>query len=56
MRDRQSRAEFSSDRDPDAVAVALLALADGLRVLWLLDPTIDVVGRFTESWELMRRD
>ena len=56
VRDRQSRDEFSADRDPDAVAVALLALADGLRVLWLLDPTIDVVGRFTESWELMRRD
>ena len=54
MRERQERGEFSADRDPDAVAVALLALADGLQVLWLLDPTIDLVGRFTETWELLR--
>jgi len=55
LRERQERGELPADRDPDSVAVSLLALADGLQVQWLLDPTIDVAGRLQDFWELMRR-
>jgi AcrR family transcriptional regulator len=55
IRGQQERGEFPAGRDADATAVAFLALADGLQIQWLLDPTIDMASRLADVWELARR-
>lgn len=39
--------------DPATTATALLALADGLQVQWLLDPTIDMSAVLVETWRAL---
>jgi AcrR family transcriptional regulator len=42
----QQAGRIAVDRDPDALADALIALWDGLQLQWLIDPGLDMVGRF----------
>lgn len=58
IREQQQHGDVPSDLDADQLAVAVVALSDGLQTQWLLDPTIDMAGTIERSWAAMirRRD
>lgn len=44
VRAKQDSGEIRKDLDPDAFATTLIALADGLQVQWIHDPTLDMAA------------
>jgi AcrR family transcriptional regulator len=55
IREEQERGELGVDLDAEDLATIFLALADGLQVQWLLDPTRDMSGLIVELWEALGR-
>lgn len=55
VRAAQARGEIRSEYDADEVASVLLAVADGLQVQWLLDPSRDVASGVELVWDSFRR-
>ncbi|GAA1961980.1 TetR/AcrR family transcriptional regulator [Microbacterium deminutum] len=51
----QEEGEMGPDLDVAEAADLIVATSDGFQVEWLHDPTIDMVGRLTRVWELLRR-
>lgn len=50
LRAMQDSGSLAPDIDVTSTATALVALADGLQVRWLLDPTIDMAGQIEQFW------
>lgn len=46
----QASGELRRDLDPAATADLLIATADGLQIQWLLDRSVDMVGRLRQLW------
>ncbi|GAA2971459.1 AcrR family transcriptional regulator [Microbacterium terrae] len=44
----QARGEFPADGDPEAAAVILASSFDGLQLMWMYDPSIDVRARMAQ--------
>lgn len=51
---RRAAGELHPDADPAMVAKALVALADGLQVQWMLDGSIDMPAHMAHIWHLLR--
>ncbi|MDT0201930.1 helix-turn-helix domain-containing protein [Nocardioides sp. AE5] len=54
LEDLREQGELPAYVDPAATAAALLALADGLQVQWLLDPDLDMAGVLDATWRAIR--
>ncbi len=50
IRGQQAQGKAPKSLDPEAVAAVLVAVADGLQVQWLLDPTQDMASRIDQVW------
>ena len=50
----QARGEFLPTVDAASFAVTLIALADGLQVQWMHDPTIDMAAQLEQLFALVR--
>lgn len=46
----QEAGEVSPEADPAMIAELMISAADGLQVQWLLDPSVDMVGRLRRLW------
>jgi AcrR family transcriptional regulator len=55
IRDEQQRGEFPADLDPEAFATILIAVADGLQLQWLFDPSHDMAAHIGELWDALAR-
>jgi AcrR family transcriptional regulator len=53
IRDRQQRGEVADGLDAEQLAVAVIALTDGLQVQWLLDRNVDMAGTIARTWASM---
>jgi AcrR family transcriptional regulator len=53
IRERQKRGDVPAHLDADQLAVAVVALSDGLQTQWLLDPAIDMAGTIERTWAAM---
>ena len=51
----QKEGEMGPDLNVAEAADLIVATSDGLQVEWLHDPTIDMTGRLTRLWDLLRR-
>lgn len=54
IRAAQQTGEFSAHHDPEQVASVLVAVADGLQIQWLLDPSHDVAAGVELVWRSMK--
>lgn len=50
----QERGEIRAELDPDWVATAVHALADGLQSMWLLDPELDMAAQLRNFIDALR--
>jgi AcrR family transcriptional regulator len=55
LRRMRDAGELPADLDPDTTATTFFALADGLQVQWLLDPSLDMAAHLTHLWRLITR-
>lgn len=53
VRALQSAGEVAADRDPDFVAAAVIAAADGIRFQWFSDRSIDMPGHVLRTWDVL---
>ncbi|AMT71714.1 TetR/AcrR family transcriptional regulator [Mycobacteroides immunogenum] len=51
VRNRQADARVPAHVDPDFVATALIAAADGIQIQWMSDPSIDMGAHMRRVWE-----
>lgn len=51
VRTAQASGEFGTEVDVEAVTDIIIAAADGLQQQWLLDRSIDMVGRLRRLWD-----
>lgn len=52
MRDLAAEGELADGLDPDSAATLIHALLNGLQVVWLLDPRLDIITPFKRFMEL----
>ncbi|MFC9789438.1 TetR/AcrR family transcriptional regulator [Rhodococcus sp. NPDC127528] len=50
LRDMQKSGTLAPEIDAMSTATSLFALADGLQVQWLLDPTVDMAAHLERYW------
>lgn len=51
VRNRQADTRVPAHVDPDFVATALIAAADGIQIQWMSDPSIDMGAHMRRVWE-----
>ena len=56
LRSRQAEGRLRPDADPERLATSLIALADGLQVQWMLDPTLDMAAELDATLRLLGID
>ncbi|WP_330182958.1 TetR/AcrR family transcriptional regulator [Nocardia sp. NBC_01503] len=55
LRDMRDAGKLPAHVDPDAAAVTLFALADGLQSRWLIDPSFDMAAHLELCWRNLIR-
>jgi AcrR family transcriptional regulator len=55
VKNRQAAGSLDSTLDPAALASIMLAVADGLQVQWLIDPSIDMAANIEYLWSLIEK-
>jgi AcrR family transcriptional regulator len=55
LRRRQAAGDLDERADPEVLATAFIALADGLQVQWMLDPEIDMAAHLEHLISLLER-
>jgi len=50
---RQAEGTLPASLDPDKLAASMIALADGIQVQWMLDPTIDMGDHIEFLWSTL---
>jgi len=55
VRDRQSSGTLDSSIDPEALASIMLAVADGMQVQWLINPSVDMAANIEYLWSLIEK-
>ncbi len=53
VRRLQSTGDVGADRDPDYIATAIIAAADGIRFQWLCDRSIDMPAHVVRTWDTL---
>lgn len=53
MRDLAARGKLAEGLDPDSATLLFFAVLNGLQILWLLDPRLDIAGPFTRFLDLV---
>ncbi|SDS84423.1 DNA-binding transcriptional regulator, AcrR family [Nocardioides scoriae] len=53
VRALQSAGHVDTDRDPEYIATAIIAAADGIRFQWLSNRSIDMPGHVLRTWDML---